>query len=56
MRVSPQEEMQGLDFGEVSAPAYPGEGSPVHFPVFASAPAKVVASGLVESSAPAGAK
>jgi Amt family ammonium transporter len=56
MRVSPQEEMQGLDFGEVSAPAYPGEGSPVHFPVFASAPAKVVASGLVESIAPAGAK
>ncbi len=41
MRVRPEYEMQGLDFNEVSAPGYPGEGSPVHFPVFASAPAKV---------------
>ncbi len=35
MRVSAEQELQGLDFNEVSAPAYPGEGFPVHFPVFA---------------------
>jgi len=51
MRVSAQEEMQGLDFNEVSAPAYPGEGSPVHFPVFASVPSKVPAPVLVEEPA-----
>ena len=56
MRVRPEQEMQGLDFNEVSAPAYPGEGSPVHFPVFASAPVKIKPAVLVESSSPAGAK
>jgi Amt family ammonium transporter len=56
MRVKPEQEMQGLDFNEVSAPAYPGEGSPVHFPVFASVPAKVTAPLLVAQTAPAGGK
>jgi Amt family ammonium transporter len=56
MRVRPEQEMQGLDFNEVSAPAYPGEGSPVHFPVFASAPAKVASTMLVARTSPAGSK
>ena len=56
MRSTPEQEMQGLDFNEVSAPAYPGEGSPVHFPVFASAPVKLTSAVLVESGSPAGAK
>jgi Amt family ammonium transporter len=56
MRVTPQQELQGLDYNEVSAPAYPGEGSPVHFPVFASVPAKTTSAVLVESTSPAGAK
>lgn len=56
MRVKPEQEMQGLDFNEVSAPAYPGEGSPVHFPVFASAPAKVASTMLVARTSPAGGK
>ena len=42
MRVTPEQEMQGLDFHEVSAPAYPGDGSPVAFPVFAAPSAKPV--------------
>ena len=33
MRVSPEQEMAGLDFHEVSAPAYPGDGSTVNTPV-----------------------
>ena len=33
MRVSPEQEMAGLDFNEVSAPAYPGDGPPVNTPV-----------------------
>ncbi len=56
MRVSAEQEMQGLDFNEVSAPAYPGEGSPVHFPVFASVPAKVASPLLVAQTSPAGGK
>jgi Amt family ammonium transporter len=56
MRVKPEQEMQGLDFNEVSAPAYPGEGSPVHFPVFASVPAKVTSTLLVTQPSPAGGK
>jgi Amt family ammonium transporter len=56
MRVRPEQEMQGLDFNEVSAPAYPGEGSPVNFPVFASAPAKVASPLLVTQTSPAGGK
>ena len=56
MRVKPEQEMQGLDFNEVSAPAYPGEGSPVHFPVFASVPAKVSSPLLVTQPSPAGGK
>ncbi len=56
MRVRPEQEMQGLDFNEVSAPAYPGEGSPVHFPVFASVPAKVASPLLVAQASPAGGK
>jgi len=56
MRVTPQQELQGLDYNEVSAPAYPGEGSPVHFPVFASVPVKITSAVLVESTSPAGAK
>ncbi|MBK8596914.1 MAG: ammonium transporter [Holophagales bacterium] len=36
MRVTPEQEMQGLDFHEVSAPAYPGDGTSVSFPVFAA--------------------
>lgn len=56
MRSTPEHEMQGLDFNEVSAPAYPGEGSPVHFPVFASAPVKIASATLIESSSAAGAK
>jgi Amt family ammonium transporter len=56
MRVKPEQEMQGLDFNEVSAPAYPGEGSPVHFPVFASVPAKVTSTLFVSQPSPAGGK
>lgn len=56
MRVKPEQEMQGLDFNEVSAPAYPGEGSPVHFPVFASVPAKIAPPLLVTQPSPAGGK
>jgi Amt family ammonium transporter len=56
MRVKPEQEMQGLDFNEVSAPAYPGEGSPVHFPVFVSPPAKVASTMLVARTSPAGGK
>ncbi|MCE1204509.1 MAG: ammonium transporter [Holophagaceae bacterium] len=33
MRVTPEQEMGGLDFHEVSAPAYPGDGSTVNTPV-----------------------
>jgi Amt family ammonium transporter len=33
MRVAPEVEMQGLDFHEVSAPAYPGDGSMVSTPI-----------------------
>jgi len=33
LRVAPEVEMQGLDFHEVSAPAYPGDGSTVNTPV-----------------------
>jgi Amt family ammonium transporter len=33
MRVSPEQEMAGLDFHEVSAPAYPGDGATVNTPV-----------------------
>ncbi|HEX2694155.1 MAG TPA: ammonium transporter [Acidobacteriota bacterium] len=54
MRVKPEQEMQGLDFSEVSAPAYPGEGSPVNFPVFASVPAKGTSTLLVTQPSPAG--
>jgi Amt family ammonium transporter len=56
MRVKPEQEMQGLDFNEVSAPGYPGEGSPVHFPVFASVPARIKPPVLAGSALPAGAK
>jgi Amt family ammonium transporter len=56
MRVKPEQEMQGLDFNEVSAPAYPGEGSPVHFPVFVSPPAKVASTMLAARTSPAGGK
>lgn len=34
MRVAPEVEMAGLDFHEVSAPAYPGDGATVNTPVF----------------------
>ncbi len=55
MRVTAEQEMQGLDFHEVSAPAYPGEGSPVHFPVFASAPKKAATpAALAAAPAPGG--
>ena len=33
LRVAPEVEMQGLDFHEVSAPAYPGDGATVNAPV-----------------------
>ncbi|HEX9011663.1 MAG TPA: ammonium transporter [Holophagaceae bacterium] len=33
MRVTPEQEMAGLDFHEVSAPAYPGDGATVNTPV-----------------------
>jgi Amt family ammonium transporter len=33
MRVSARQEMQGLDFHEVSSPAYPGDGSTISSPV-----------------------
>ncbi len=56
MRVAPKEEMQGLDFNEVSAPAYPGDRSPVLSPVIASVPARAASAGLIESRMPAGAK
>lgn len=56
MRVTPEQEMQGLDFHEVSAPAYPGEGSPVHFPVFAPAPVKAGAAIPVRAAAAASGK
>jgi Amt family ammonium transporter len=55
MRSTPEHEMQGLDYNEVSAPAYPGEGSPVHFPVFANVSATVPATAVLEP-APAGGK
>ena len=55
MRVRPEQEMQGLDYNEVSAPAYPGEGSPVHFPVFASSAVKPTRAGVLKP-APAGGK
>ena len=55
MRVKPEQEMQGLDYNEVSAPAYPGEGSPVHFPVFASSAMKPTRAGVLKP-APAGGK
>jgi len=53
MRVKPEQEMQGLDFNEISAAAYPGEGSPVHFPVFAKPLAKVASTLLVARTSPA---
>ncbi len=56
MRVSPKEEMQGLDFNEVSAPAYPGDRAQVLSPVIASAPARIGSAVLVERSSAAGAK
>ncbi len=55
MRVSAKEEMQGLDFNEVSAPGYPGDRAPVLSPVLASAPAKIASAVLIERT-PAGAK
>lgn len=33
LRVKPTEELQGLDFHEVSAPAYPGQGSIINTPI-----------------------
>jgi Amt family ammonium transporter len=33
MRVTPEQEMAGLDYHEVSAPAYPGDGATVNTPV-----------------------
>ncbi|WP_243319739.1 ammonium transporter [Geothrix sp. SG200] len=33
MRVTPEQEMAGLDFHEISAPAYPGDGATVNTPV-----------------------
>ncbi|MBI4912453.1 MAG: ammonium transporter [Acidobacteria bacterium] len=36
MRVRPEQEVQGLDLHEVSAPAYPGDGSAVNTPVIVS--------------------
>jgi hypothetical protein len=47
--------MQGLDFNEVSTPAYPGDRTPVLSPVIASAPAKIASAVLIERT-PAGAK
>lgn len=54
MRVSAEQEMAGLDFHEVSAPAYPGDGSTVNTPVIIHpTPAKQVTPGL-SVSAPLG--
>jgi Amt family ammonium transporter len=54
MRVTPAQEMAGLDFNEVSAPAYPGDGSTVNTPVMVlSNPAKQAVTGL-PMSAPLG--
>jgi Amt family ammonium transporter len=56
MRVTPEQEMQGLDFNEVSAPGYPGDRAPVLSPVIASTPAKIASAVLIDRSTPAGAK
>ena len=56
MRVTPEQEMQGLDFHEVSAPAYPGDGSPVAFPVFAAPSDRPVAVVRVAAGPAAGGK
>jgi Amt family ammonium transporter len=54
MRVTPEQEVQGLDFNEVSAPAYPGDRPSVNTPVVVSRPA--AATVAVLKPAPAGGK
>ncbi len=57
MRVSAAQEIQGLDFNEVSAPAYPGERPSVNTPVFVARPAAAAAvPAHALSPAPAGGK
>lgn len=57
MRVSPAQEMQGLDFNEVSAPAYPGDGSAVNTPVFVHpGPPRPISAPVVLDPATAGGK
>jgi hypothetical protein len=57
MRVTPEQELQSLDFSEVSAPAYSGDRPSINTPVFVSRPpsaAAATASAL--KPAPAGGK
>jgi Amt family ammonium transporter len=56
MRVSPQQEMQGLDFSEVSAPGYSGDRPSVNTPVFVPRPATANAMVGALKPAPAGGK
>jgi Amt family ammonium transporter len=56
MRVSPEQEIQGLDFNEVSAPAYAGDRPTVNTPVVVSRPAAAAAAVAVLKPAPAGGK
>jgi ammonium transporter, Amt family len=54
MRVTPEQEIQGLDFNEVSAPAYAGDRPTVNTPVVVARPA--AAAVAVLKPAPAGGK
>jgi hypothetical protein len=54
MRVTPEQEVQGLDFNEVSAPAYSGDRPSVNTPVLVSRPASAAVGVL--KPAPAGGK
>jgi Amt family ammonium transporter len=51
MRVTPEHELQGLDFSEVSAPAYSGDRPSVNTPVFVTRPATATVGGLKPASA-----
>ena len=57
MRVTPEQEVQGLDFNEVSAPAYSGDRPSINTPVFVSRPqSAVAATAATLKPAPAGGK
>ena len=57
MRVRPEQEIQGLDFNEVSAPGYSGDRPSVNTPVFVPRPAASSMAGVgALKPAPAGGK